>query len=211
MSAGKEPPPPVSVVALGRDESTLFGDIIADGFSDDPICNWVFGGPEAIRPFFTLLARETYLPRGSGHRTDDSSGVALWVPPGVSNQVGRWTGIKSLLLGIRHGGLTTLRRGAKVDAQLGPRKPKGDYYYLFAIAVRRGARGHGIGHELMLPTMRRIDAEGAAAYVESSSEKNLTFYQRFGFEVTGEIELEPGGPRMWTLWREGARPDRSLN
>jgi len=33
---------------------------------------------------------------------------------------------------------------------------------------------------LILPTIRRIDGEGASAYIESSNRKNLTFYQRFG-------------------------------
>jgi GNAT superfamily N-acetyltransferase len=91
----------------------------------------------------------------------------------------------------------------QTDKELGPRKPDGEYYYLFAIAVRRQHQGKGIGHDLMLPTIQRIDDEGASAYIESSNRKNLTFYQRFGFEILEEVELSPGGPSMWTLWREG--------
>lgn len=67
----------------------------------------------------------------------------------------------------------------------------------------------GIGHDLMLPAMRRIEEEGAAAYIESSNSKNLSFYQRFGFEVTGEVQVAPDGPSMWTLWREGSGAKRS--
>ena len=55
----------------------------------------------------------------------------------------------------------------------------------------------------MVPAIERIDAEGASAYVESSNPANLTFYQRFGFEITGEVQLAPDGPSMWTLWRAG--------
>lgn len=55
----------------------------------------------------------------------------------------------------------------------------------------------------MVPTLQRIDAQGASAYLESSNEKNLSFYRRFGFEVTEEVQIAPGAPKMWTLWREG--------
>lgn len=151
-----------------------------------------------------MLARDTYLPRGFGHRAADDSGVALWVPPGQSTEVGTWTGLKSVALAAWHGGRVSLQRGPLVDHALGPRKPQGDYYYLFAIAVRRAQRGRGIGHELMAPTMQRIDAEGASAYIESSNERNLSFYRRFGFQVTEEVRLAPEGPKMWTLWRAGS-------
>jgi hypothetical protein len=95
------------IVGLGRDEALLFGEIIADGFHDDPVCNWVFNGPAAIEPFFTMLARDTYLPTGFGQRTADGPGVTLWIPPGSSPAVGTWTGLKSILLAFRHGGLTS--------------------------------------------------------------------------------------------------------
>jgi GNAT superfamily N-acetyltransferase len=196
--------PESTVQPVDPNEARLVGDIIADGFHDDPVCNWAFNGRAAIKPFFTLLTAETYLPRGFGMRTADESGVTLWAPPGVSTKVGPWTGLKSLYLAARYGGWPSLQRGPLIDKQLGPRKPTRDYYYLFAIAVRRDRQGRGIGHELMAPTMRRIDEEGASAYIESSNEKNLTFYQRFGFEITDRVQLAPDGPSMWTLWREGS-------
>ncbi|MBW2269302.1 MAG: GNAT family N-acetyltransferase [Deltaproteobacteria bacterium] len=194
---------PHRVVAIGKEEAELIGDIIADGFHDDPVCTWFLNGTSGIKPFFTMLTRDTYLPRGFGQRTADGTGVTLWIPPGESTSIGRWTTLKSVVLAARHGGVAALQRGPAIDQQLGPRKPKGAYYYLFAIAVRRQHQGEGIGHELMVPTMRRIDEEGASAYIESSNAKNLSFYRRFGFEVTDEVQLAPDGPSMWTLWREG--------
>jgi hypothetical protein len=47
----------------------------------------------------------------------------------------------------------------------------------------------------------RCDREGLGAYLESSKEKNIPYYQRFGFTVTGEITL-PDGPNVWPMWRD---------
>jgi len=107
---------------------------------------------------------------------------------------------------MRYGGVGSLLRGLQVERQLGSRKPEGPYYYLylFAVSVRRQHQDKGIGHELMLPTLRRIAEEGASAHIESSNRKNLPFNQRLGFRVTGEVQVAPDGPWMWTLWREGS-------
>jgi hypothetical protein len=47
----------------------------------------------------------------------------------------------------------------------------------------------------------RCDAEYAPAYLESSNPDNIPYYQRFGFEVTGELALPEGGPSLWPMWR----------
>jgi hypothetical protein len=52
----------------------------------------------------------------------------------------------------------------------------------------------------MRSRLDRCDAEGAPAYLESSNIDNVSYYLRFGFEVTGEIDV-PGGPTLWCMWR----------
>jgi hypothetical protein len=53
--------------------------------------------------------------------------------------------------------------------------------------------------------LERIDREGAPAYLECSKERNVSFYARFGFEVTKEMKAVPTAPPIWLMWRE-ARP-----
>ena len=62
--------------------------------------------------------------------------------------------------------------------------------------------GKGYGQALMESRLDRIDAEHAPAYLESSKSENVAYYQRFGFEVTGEIVLSNGGPTLWPMWRQ---------
>ena len=51
-----------------------------------------------------------------------------------------------------------------------------------------------------------LDAEHAPAYLESSNPDNRAYYNRFGFEVTGEIVM-PDGPTLWPMWRAARSPD----
>jgi ribosomal protein S18 acetylase RimI-like enzyme len=68
-------------------------------------------------------------------------------------------------------------------------------------APRRRRRAEGLGSALLAQVLARVDADGMPAYLESSSERNLAWYGRHGFEVTGEVAI-PGGPRIWPMWRE---------
>jgi hypothetical protein len=54
----------------------------------------------------------------------------------------------------------------------------------------------------MRSRLDRCDAEYAPAYLESSNPDNIAYYNRFGFEVTGEIRISGGGPTLWPMWRQ---------
>jgi ribosomal protein S18 acetylase RimI-like enzyme len=49
-------------------------------------------------------------------------------------------------------------------------------------------QGRGLGSALLKAGLARCDAEGAAAYLESSNPKNVPLYERHGFEVIGLVQ-----------------------
>jgi ribosomal protein S18 acetylase RimI-like enzyme len=67
-----------------------------------------------------------------------------------------------------------------------PREP---HWYLPQIGVDPTAQGRGLGAALMRHALARCDQERALAYLEASKPANVPFYQRHGFEVTGEIRV----------------------
>jgi ribosomal protein S18 acetylase RimI-like enzyme len=79
-----------------------------------------------------------------------------------------------------------------------PRTPP--HWYLAILGTEPAAQGRGIGSALLRPVLDRCDADGVGAYLESSKERNIAFYARHGFRVTGELKL-PRGPRVWLMWR----------
>jgi hypothetical protein len=54
----------------------------------------------------------------------------------------------------------------------------------------------------MYSGLMRCDAEHAPTYLESSNPSHVPYYQRFGFEVIGELTLPRGGPVMSQMWRQ---------
>ncbi len=193
------------VVSLTRADAAMIGEIIADAFQDDPVMVWALGGTAALRPVNTLLARHIYLTHGFGHRSTDGAAGTLWMPPDARadlSMAARFTIAGAL---VRHGGLTGLKRAFAVGEFLAASKPKDPHYYLYAIGVRSGNQGRGLGGKMMRAGLALADAAGMPAYLENSKERNLSFYRAHGFEVIRQETPAPGCPPMWPMWRE-ARP-----
>jgi predicted GNAT family acetyltransferase len=55
---------------------------------------------------------------------------------------------------------------------------------------------------LLAECLRRIDAEGAHAFLESSNPANDRRYEGVGFVPCGEFELGEDGPTVTQMWRD---------
>jgi ribosomal protein S18 acetylase RimI-like enzyme len=67
-------------------------------------------------------------------------------------------------------------------------------WHLAFIGVDPFWHGQGIGAALLSHMLERIDDEGALAYLESTNPRNITLYQRHGFEVVREIRVGSAPP-----------------
>lgn len=58
-------------------------------------------------------------------------------------------------------------------------------WYLSILGVRPAARGRGLAHQLLEPTLSRADRLGATCFLETFNPLSLPFYRRLGF--SGEV------------------------
>ena len=56
-----------------------------------------------------------------------------------------------------------------------------------------------MGSALLKHTLAPVDAQGVAAYLETTTERNVALYRRHGFEVTDRFDLP--GVTFWTMTR----------
>ena len=102
---------------------------------------------------------------------------------------------------IRVFGLRSMR-GRAVQELMKRVHPEEPHWYLAVIGSDPAVRGKGFGQVLMQSRLDRCDAEHCSGLPRVDQTQNLAYYQRFGFEVTGEIVLPDGGPTMWPMWRD---------
>lgn len=77
------------------------------------------------------------------------------------------------------------------------------HWYLATLGTEPACQGHGLGTAALTPVLEGCDRDGVGAYLECSKERNIDYYARFGFRVTGAIRL-PRGPTLWPMWRDPA-------
>ena len=192
----------VSVRKAVRDDVPGLSRTLGRAFDDDPVMAWFLPDEERRRRhlpgFMSALTRHSTLPHGHVYTTDGWLGGALWNPPGTwqTSLVGQFRLMPSMVRALG-GRFVTV---AKAFTTIEKHHPKEPHWYLLMLGTEPDKQGQGIGSALMAPVLETCDREGLPAYLESSKEKNIPFYSRHGFEVTGELTL-PDGPTMWPMWR----------
>ncbi len=67
--------------------------------------------------------------------------------------------------------------------------PLSQHWHLGPIGVLPSHQGSGVGSILMERFCKEVDACLAKAYLETEGDKNVRFYEKFGFEVVSESEI----------------------
>lgn len=190
-----------------KNEDRILSDVLARSFWDDPVMSWILPEQHSryqrMRMFFRAELASTR-SRGEVLTTEDYSGAALWLPPkqwrlpisGMAKEAPR------LVLSIR----TRLIAALKLNDLMEKEHPKEPHWYLAVIGTDPVRQGVGAGRALITDVTDRCDREGLPAYLESSKERNVPYYERFKFQVTGEIKV-PDGPVLYKMWREPQVPE----
>jgi ribosomal protein S18 acetylase RimI-like enzyme len=177
---------------------------LARAFENNPATAWTLRNPSTRRgkleQAWAALMRRVWLPRGECWTTHALDGAALWLPPG------RWEVPVGLQLRLMPSVLASARletpRLMRYLTLVESKHPHEPHWYLAVLGVDPSRQGRGFGSHLMQPVLERCDSDEIPAYLETDTERNVTLYQRHGFEVTEEFNLPGGGPPIWLMWRE---------
>jgi ribosomal protein S18 acetylase RimI-like enzyme len=81
--------------------------------------------------------------------------------------------------------------GIRTDARYHPSEP---HWYLPLIGVDPFHQGKGYGAALMQYGRIPCDRDRTLAYLESTNPKNISLYERHGFELLGTIQVGTSAP-----------------
>lgn len=178
--------------------------MLARAFFDDPVAGWAWR-PDALRERaferFQVIRLRQLLRDEEVWTTADLSAAALWAPP--RRWIVGWRETMQFGRAFAHprlfARLPLVAYGWHRLELAHPHKPP--HWYLAVLGTDPARQGQGLGSAVLRPALEQSDRDGVAAYVESSKERNIDFYARHGFRVTGELRLLRG-PLMWAMWRE---------
>ncbi len=189
----------IFIQAASFEQAEIITDILADAFQTDPVIAWVSADSTCPKVLFTQVL-PLFLPYGHAYLTADRQGAALWLPPGVMMKSPITIG--SAWRYVRRYGIGSMRRLYCLLTRMEKNHLTTKHYYLFAIGVRPGAQGRGIGSALLRHVLPLCDREQVPAYLENTNAQNLPLYLRHGFEVLQELALPSGGPKLWLMLRQ---------
>lgn len=175
--------------------------VLARAFDDDPVMSWFFPDPRRrlahSRRFFAQRARGL-VRQEECWTTADLAAAALWAAPE------RWRVRPLEALAMARFLPSFGRRIGQVLAaieRIEQAHPPEPHYYLAVLGTEPARQGEGLASALLQPVLESCDVDEIPAFLESSKERNIAFYARHGFRVTGEVAL-PDGPPVWLMWRD---------
>jgi ribosomal protein S18 acetylase RimI-like enzyme len=198
----KGPPSPGAAVREARPaEFDAIARCIGRAFHDDPIASYFFPD-EATRSrrfaVFSKFVMRLLSSHGLVMTTDPVGGAAIWQAPSPPRPTRLQTiySIAAMAACTR----SAFFRAAGLGELTAKSHPAEPHWYLAIIGTEPVSQRRGIGSELISATLRSCDETHSPAYLESSKEANIPFYERHGFRVTEEINV-PGRPRLWPMYR----------
>lgn len=183
--------------------------VLADAFSKDAYATGLLPSGEVtsqLYKVFTIQLKHTFKYGGHVWLAIDSSndellGVAEWGAPGTNP--GFFSQIPELPSYINVF-RSRILDAAITDKNADNHRPLVPHWYLKAIGTTERARGRGAGSALIRHRLADADATGTPAYLESSSEANMPYYEKFGFAERSRIPSR-GTVETIGMWRPARR------
>ncbi|PRY02178.1 GNAT family N-acetyltransferase [Allonocardiopsis opalescens] len=175
-------------------------DTLARAFADYPFTRHVIaadGHAERVRRFQELFLTRVGMAYGRVWVAGGGRAVAVWTTPERDPSPG-FAEVAPLLDGLAGERAEAMRAA---EEAMEPHRPREPVWFLAAVGVDPGSQGRGLGGAVLRPGLAAAERAGIPAFLETSSERNVAFYRRLGFELAAEVELPGGGPRTWAMRR----------
>ncbi len=187
------------IEALGEPRPLLAADVpravdaIARAFAwYEPFGEWAMPDPDTreqrLRARIEADIRDRFVPEGECW-TVGGACTTLWIPPlsggGTEVLAARRSEADYAEFGEMAAGL---RAG---DALISSLKPPQPHWFLDTIATAPELFGRGLASRLLAHDLRIRDAAGDVCALDTHTPRQIAFYERHGFEVTGRGRLGP--------------------
>ena len=182
--------PAIYPVGMQGKDKALSAMMLA--FSGDPFFRWFAPEPDLYVQHGCDLMYAfggNAFENGTAYASANYEGVSFWLPPGVkTNEALAGQAINKIVPSELVDSVWS------IFGEMGSYHPKEDYWYLPLIGVDPARQGQGLGSALLKHALEIVDRTALPAFLESSNPKNISLYERHGFEVVGRIQTGSSPP-----------------
>lgn len=176
-------------------------DILAQSFLDNKSVNYIIKQDNKkhlrIKGLMEYSFEQCSL-FGKIYFSDDGSTCALIIYPDKKK-----TTFKSVYLDIKlvlqSTGIANLRKAIKREAEIKKHQPSTPLCYLWFIGVNPSHQNKGLGTRLMEKIISDASVEKRTLCLETSTERNIPWYKKFGFEIYKELDF---GYKLYCMKKE---------
>jgi GNAT superfamily N-acetyltransferase len=179
--SGAEP-----VLAAEEDRESVVATVVA-AFAEDPAFRYFFQTDAGARRVFAEYLFDLRAGTDSVWLIDGGASVAMWDPPGRPSGPGLPDTLPA----------AARRRLRDYEQAVHGAFPDGPFWYLGVLATHPQHAGRRLGRAVMQPGLDRAHADGVPAYLETATARNVALYERAGWQVTQQLEVD--GLDVWVL------------
>ena len=191
-----------NLYAVSRTEYKKATKVLGNAFSEDAIVKKMNLGRKEINSIYEIIIKPCLRYGSVIAPTENLEGVMAFTSSEVNFNM--WSFIRSGSLMPILKSMKLLKEMMGAMKQVEEEKKNlniGPYLYLNVIGVSQESQGKGFGGKLLSALIEKSEHEKKAIYLETQSEENVKFYQKFGFEVIKKIFLPKFNVPMWEMVR----------
>lgn len=200
--------PTRDVLRLNKTRVAAAAETLRQAFWDYPVT--VYSYPDETEreirlPYFFRLIIHYCLKYGEVYATSkEMEGVAAWIPSDNYPMSG-WRVLRSVPFSVFfHLGTGNNREMQAfsdyiddMHARLAPFR----HWFLQTIGVSPEHQGQGHGGRLLKSMLTRLDSENLPCYLETLDEKDISFYEHYGFKVLEKSAVPDTDLVNWAMLR----------
>lgn len=176
-------------------------DILTSSFDDNKSVNYIIKQDsrrvQRIRNLMDYSFEVCYM-FGDVFLSEDKNACALIVLPDKKK-----TNLKSIFLDVKLiiscTGLSNVKKAMDRESKIKKLHSKELMYYLWFIGVDPNKQNKGIGSTLLNEIIKEGASKKRAIYLETSTTRNIPWYEKFGFRIYNELDL---GYRLFFLKKD---------
>jgi ribosomal protein S18 acetylase RimI-like enzyme len=197
------------IIKLDKTQVKAAGEVLGRALQDDPVSVYDIPDKEkrhAVMKHVFQMTSCLGVKYGETHTTSlNFEGIAVWLPY-INKKYKLIVNIGCLLKA------KVYKMGREASKRIKPIEEHstivhrefapGDHWYLQTLGVEPAHQGKGYGSLLMEYMLEKIDTTNPLpVFLETSTEINVKFYKRFGFEVMREEIIPETDVNQWYLLR----------